>query len=171
MTDLEFDIEDQIPDEPAPSAFEYACEVCGTELTYGGRGRKPRFCDEHKSGSKGTTTRRAASGKNAQLAQQAADVLSQANAMIALALNLPFSPLQLPVTSATIVAADEGFNEQARRALLTDPKLAAMLLRGGGVSGKIGLVVAYGMLAGAIVPVAMLEMKEREKPDGVQDRA
>lgn len=28
----------------------YRCETCGTALHYGGRGRKPRFCDEHKKG-------------------------------------------------------------------------------------------------------------------------
>lgn len=33
---------------PPASDFDYACETCGKELTYGGRGRKPRFCAEHK---------------------------------------------------------------------------------------------------------------------------
>lgn len=27
---------------------ELRCETCGTPLTYGGRGRKPRFCADHK---------------------------------------------------------------------------------------------------------------------------
>lgn len=45
------DVEDSPPDDATEQAFDYACEVCGTELTYGGRGRKPRFCAEHKTGS------------------------------------------------------------------------------------------------------------------------
>jgi len=37
-------------DVPPPvSDFDYACETCGKELTYAGRGRKPRFCKEHKA--------------------------------------------------------------------------------------------------------------------------
>lgn len=40
---------DTVPDSgnPSPTA-DLTCEVCGTGLSYGGRGRKPRFCDEHK---------------------------------------------------------------------------------------------------------------------------
>jgi hypothetical protein len=37
---------------PPIGDFEYACEVCGVELKYGGRGRKPKFCADHKSGNK-----------------------------------------------------------------------------------------------------------------------
>lgn len=36
---------------------EYACIECGKELRYGGRGRKPKYCDEHKKNApKGTRT-------------------------------------------------------------------------------------------------------------------
>ena len=49
-------IMDDEPDAPPADAtepsFDYSCEMCGTELVYGGRGRKPRFCAEHKTGSK-----------------------------------------------------------------------------------------------------------------------
>lgn len=35
---------------------EDTCQVCGIALTYAGRGRHPKFCDEHKpTGSKRTT--------------------------------------------------------------------------------------------------------------------
>jgi hypothetical protein len=48
----------------------FACEVCGTPLNYGGRGRYPRFCDEHKSGSKSSDgTPRKASRGTAQITQ------------------------------------------------------------------------------------------------------
>jgi hypothetical protein len=43
--------------DPAPGGF--SCEVCGDALTYSGRGRHPRFCDEHKPGATRTTKPRA----------------------------------------------------------------------------------------------------------------
>lgn len=35
----------------------FRCEVCNTGLVYGGRGRHPRFCAEHKPGGKSTGSR------------------------------------------------------------------------------------------------------------------
>lgn len=35
-----------------PGANGLTCETCGMPLHYGGRGRKPRFCDEHKPNRK-----------------------------------------------------------------------------------------------------------------------
>jgi hypothetical protein len=32
-----------------PAGAGYFCEICSKPLTYGGRGRKPRFCDDHKT--------------------------------------------------------------------------------------------------------------------------
>lgn len=40
-----FDNEDDVT---VPGADGLTCETCGLPLTYGGRGRKPRFCAEHK---------------------------------------------------------------------------------------------------------------------------
>lgn len=62
-----------------PSTWEsqdeapYRCEVCGTSLTYGGRGRKPRFCDEHKRNGKPAGTR-SSSGSMAALERQLGDL-------------------------------------------------------------------------------------------------
>lgn len=52
-----FTFVDEIPEagNPVSTSSTLACETCGTPLEYGGRGRKPRFCDEHKpSRGKGT---------------------------------------------------------------------------------------------------------------------
>jgi hypothetical protein len=159
-----------IPDESpnTDSPFEYACEVCGKELYYGGRGRKPKFCDEHKGGGKGATTRKS-TARNDALAFEAAAALSQLNALIGLGLLVPAvpwmgdNPLFLPHTAVAIAHADEGFNAQAYAALQTDPALCKMILRVGSASGKIALIVAYGMLATAVVPIGVEEYKERKK--------
>jgi len=163
MTDVE------VPDE-IPGKYEYACGVCGKELTYGGRGRKPKFCDDHKAG---TGKPRAKGGaRNDALAMEAANALSQLNALIGVTLMVPALPIlgdnpaYLPNTALAIAKADEGFNAAAFSALQTDPALCKMILRVGSASGKIALVVAYGMLAGAVVPIGIDEYKERKKVSG-----
>lgn len=47
---------------------EFTCEVCSVPIHYGGRGRHPRYCDDHKPGrstsmSSGTGTRKRGKGK------------------------------------------------------------------------------------------------------------
>jgi hypothetical protein len=37
--------------EPTPVDGELTCAVCGKPLTYAGRGRKPKFCDDHRTGN------------------------------------------------------------------------------------------------------------------------
>jgi hypothetical protein len=145
-------------DEAPPSSFEYACEVCGKELLYGGRGRKPKFCDEHKKGGAGKSVSRRGGG-NLQLATQAADALVQLNSLCAMGLMLA----HLPQTASTLAGTEEGFREQAISALLTDPALCKSILKAGTTSGKVSLLIAYAMLAGAVVPVGVVEFKERQE--------
>lgn len=69
---------------PAPTrVYEYACEVCGTELTYGGRGRKPKRCAEHKSGSR--SSGKTVTSGTGKWQQPLADALTSQFAMIGLA--------------------------------------------------------------------------------------
>lgn len=157
-----------IPDEAPPtSAFEYTCQVCGKELFYGGRGRKPKFCDEHKAGT-GKPRAKGGGARNDALAQEAANALSQLNALLGVCLLLPAvpflgdNPAYLPQTALAIAKADDGFNVAAYSALQTDPALCKMILRVGSAGGKLALIAAYGMLAGAVTPVAIEEYRERK---------
>lgn len=167
MTELTFTDSTLPKDEAPPGAYEYACETCGKELFYGGKGRKPKFCDEHKTAAKSRT----GGGSNSGLARQAAAALSQWNSFIALGLMLPAvpvlgdNPAYLPRTASAIAAADEGFTEAAYNALLTDPKLCKLILKTGSAGGKIALVMAYGMLVASVAPVGIEEYRERK--DGV----
>lgn len=155
---LEFVRTDKPDDDAAPpTSFEYACETCAKEIYYGGRGRKPRFCEEHKPNK---AARGKGSGSNAQLARQASEVLVQVNAFLAIGLMLP--PLQLTETASALAEANDGFGVSAYEALLTDPGLAKLILRGGGASGKLALVLAYVMLGGSVVPVGVNEFRERK---------
>jgi hypothetical protein len=171
MSETLIDFKDiDVPDDiPAPSHYEYECQVCGTELFYSGKGRKPKFCEEHKK----SAPRQVRGSGNASLARQAAASLSQLNAMCGLMLFVPEipkvgkNPLYLPQTGSAWANADEGFTEAAYNALLTDPKLCRMILKGGAAGGKLALLMAYGMLAAAITPVAMKELKTPHELRGV----
>jgi len=35
----------------------FRCEVCGTALVYSGKGRHPKFCEEHRKGSSNTSSK------------------------------------------------------------------------------------------------------------------
>lgn len=48
---VENPLDTQADTAPPLGDFEYSCEVCGVELKYGGRGRKPTKCKQHKAGS------------------------------------------------------------------------------------------------------------------------
>ncbi len=157
MTELlDFKDTDIPKDEPVPAEYEYSCDVCGKELFYAGKGRKPKKCDEHK-----TVQTRKGSGTNATLARQASDALGQYNSLLCVGMMIPSpNPFCLPRTASAIAVANDGFTEQAYNALLTDPALCKMILKAGGVSGKLLLLVAYGMLAVAVVPVGVEEYRE-----------
>jgi hypothetical protein len=72
---------------------------------------------------------------------------------------------RLPQTAAALATANEGFEESAYQALLTDPKLCQLILKAGATSGKVSLVIAYGMLAVAVAPVAVAEFREKQAGD------
>ena len=173
MSDLVFDdIKDLDgdPDTTPPlDAPEYPCEKCGKEAgPYGGRGRKPRFCAEHKKSGPSTSSGKPKStGKNLVLAAQAADTLAQYNDLVGLVARLA----DWELTAEQIDNANPVFKEKAYAALITDPDLAASIVRTGGISGKAALIISYGMFAASVAPVAMLEakVKRKAKLDAAED--
>ncbi len=146
------------PDEAPESTHELSCTECGKELVYGGRGRKPTKCDDHKR-TPPTTTARRSLGKSDQLAAQATEALCQMNGILAIGVMM----LGLPLTAEALETSKDVFREQAYSALLTDPGMCAMILRGGTSSGKIALVIAYGMLGATVIPVGMMEVKAKRE--------
>lgn len=154
-----------LPNDEAPSdvdhVIQYPCEVCGREAgPYSGRGRKPRFCAEHKKNPVQSTTRNA-NQKNVVLASQAADVLARLNDMLAVGAMV----VQYPETASVIAAANPGFRQQAYEALLLDPELCKAIMRGGAMSGKAALIVAYGMFAATVGSAAVLEYRRKSRAE------
>ena len=144
-------------DKPPPSSHELHCEVCGKELSYSGKGRKPKYCDEHKRSSSSSSNTGTKKNSNAQLAAQAADALVSVNSLVVMGLMFA----QFGDTASEISKREDAFREQAYQALLTDPALCKSILRAGQTSGKISLLIAYGMLGASVAPTAMVEVNEK----------
>lgn len=152
--------EDATPplDEP-----EFACEKCGHSLTYGGRGRKPRVCSDKNGGdpqcygssSRSTTSGKRTGGTNDKLARQATDVLVTLNGMMATGAFV----MSWTGTAGAIARANESFESAAFEALLLDPALCRMILRGGSNSGKLALTLAYGMFFASVAPSALTDVR------------
>jgi hypothetical protein len=185
---LNFTVEDQPKDDsPTPTEVEYdkvfdaetsgqtspenadpvsndglACVVCGTPLTYAGRGKKPKYCADHKGGRGGVTTARTNSptlgGSAPAQARAAASMLARMNLLLAMGLN----SLGMNMTSGQIVQANEEFENLAREALAADPKLARKIIGVGGSSGKAGLTMAYALMGATIAPAVMVDIKTKK---------
>lgn len=148
--------EDTIPEV---SDIEYPCIVCGKEAgPYGKRGPKPKYCDDHKTNKrKGSTGR--VTGSAASLAAQATETLSQLNAMIAVGA----MAVQMFQTAKALQEGDEQFRAQAFAALVTDPELCKFILKGGVMSAKLTLALAYGGLGMTVAPTAIMELKDKKE--------
>jgi hypothetical protein len=148
-----------LPSDSVPELeeIEYPCKVCGREAgPYGGRGPKPRLCPEHKKVTKGSTPK--VTGTVASQAAQATAVLVQLNGIIAIGA----MALGLNATASSIAGANDVFEQQAYQALLTDPDLCKLILKGGVKSGKVALGIAYAGMGVSVVPTALMELKEKK---------
>lgn len=146
-----------IPQDVSPGT-DLHCLVCGKPLEYSGRGRKPKYCDEHKKSPKGARAQvRSSSVKNERLASQATDALMQINGMVAFLCFIA----GMPATHEAINAAEAGLRVQVHNALLTDPDLCAQILKAGTSSAKVSLIIAYGMFGAVVAPVAALEIRNK----------
>lgn len=167
LDDLRFD--DAVPlegtaDIPPPTDERLSCETCGKTLVYSGRGRKPKYCDEHKRSSSPTTKRSGSNTPNEKLATQATEALVQINRLTGLGARLA----GLETTQEMIMFCEDTFRTQAYEALLTDPNLCKQILAAGAVSAKFSLATAYAMLLGQVIPVAYMELKaKREAKEAV----
>lgn len=140
---------------PVADTIEYPCQVCGREAgPYAGKGRKPRFCVEHKPGRGKSGVRKAP--RNDALAAQAADALVQVNRMAAFGATV----MGYEDTGDAVRAAQDEFRNAAHAALITDEELCRAILRGGPLSARLSLLLAYGMMLTVIGPVAVTEYRQ-----------
>ena len=156
-----FDPDDEMPETDIP-AIVCSFPGCKEQLVYYGKGRKPRFCSDHKNGkvtASSLTAQSRVKGTNQQLAAQASEVLAKTNSLAMLAI-LAFG---MPLTATTIAEHNEQFKESAYEALLLDPKLCQSILATGGKTAGLALFMAYGQLGMFVVPLAITEFKEKRE--------
>lgn len=162
LTDADtMDISTDMP-EPEPTP-EFVCQEsgCNRELFYGGRGRKPKYCDEHKpSRSKGTGTGR----RSSKDVDVAVTTLDQAYSLIAMGL---FGIGARQASTILTTAADE--QKAANRAFLEmDPALAKRIASLGRTGGMYAFITSQVMMMMPVVTTAYAEMtlKARAKSEG-----
>lgn len=134
------------PSTDTPPRKVHTCQECGTELAYGGRGRPPVFCDEHKpkkhSASSGATRRTGGTSRAEreakQLAQRLDARLSQAALMLA-----PFDSYD----GMAIYAMRGPVVEQFEGVMVTHDTWRASLQGVEGTGSVAGLIIACFAMA------------------------
>lgn len=148
---------------PPQSDVEYPCEVCNAESgPYGGRGRKPKRCPLHKKAKSSTPSPRV-TGSAANLASQATATLVQLNGLLAVGA----MAVGMFDTASAIAEHNPSFEEKAYQALLTDPELCKMIVRGGVKSARVSLFIAY---TGFFVPVGMRGYNEAMEQKAAREK-
>ena len=158
-----FSLTDSMPDDIAPETtddFTPGYPGSTSEAPYGYKPdgtaykRRPR-------GSGGATLpssgRRTAAKE--QDARQAAALLAQVNLLISMSLFVS----GFTATGESIQDANERFESMAYNSLLNDPILCKKLLSAGTAGGKAGLVMAYVIMLGAVIPPLRIELAIRKE--------
>lgn len=113
-------MDDTVNDESSnPTAFgELECQVCGKALIYAGRGRKPRFCEDHKpkgAKSSGSTNR----SKGVPIDTLVNNI---EQFYMTVGMGLSFLPATQP-DSMTVVSSASQLAESWRPAIEANPKI------------------------------------------------
>lgn len=137
--------EDQAP----ISSGELACIVCGSPLTYGGRGPKPKYCAEHKT-NKSKSASASSGGSQARIERLMAQRYLELSTLV----------MVIDPTAAMIIAdrADSLAHQWAALAE-SNPKVKRALLRTNDGMGWAGVILGHTMLA-----IAIMNAHEYEPP-------
>lgn len=158
--ELEPDLRDEVQaalegDDPVPPKAEYTCEVCGTALTYSGRGRHPKRCAEHKSRTAGA---RKATSRTSSTAKARADLagnLAKSFGMLGVGLSN-----FMPVTGVTMFKRSENVANALVKIAEAHPAMMATLEASAVAMEYVNLVEAGGAIG-----VAVMVDLQKVKPD------
>lgn len=162
MTDTVSDLEaltaETVPTPEEATVPELSCETCGKPLVYGGRGRKPRFCDEHKSS-------RTASNISTRKSSAKGDV---AAALSALDMMYDLLSMGLLVVGAHGAAelfgqSREQLNAKNESYLSNDAALAKSLAKLGRTGGRYAFATAQVATVGPVLILAAGEVTQRRR--------
>ena len=143
------DMEDErdAPAPPPPDAGGPIPDPAPYGYTPSGRIRKRPVGSRNRSADSGAV--------GSADAARAASVLASLNEGICVGL----AAVKFTGTAGAILAGNDDFRANAELALRNDPKLCRAILRGGSSGGKLGLILAYVMLANTAGTVAIGEYR------------
>lgn len=157
---------DPLQDEKPATAYEYACGTCGKELFYAGKGRKPKFCDEHKKNAPKSGVSKSR-GASTQLAAQATDlIINVTDVLQVAALASGFED-----TADAIEDKQAVLRERVYSALLANPTRCRSIIKLLGGTTDLGLAIAIGTFAANIGATAFNEYKAKRRDKEEQEYA
>lgn len=138
----------------APSAVSetLTCEECGREFPYGGRGRRPKMCPEHR---RKTSDKAPASEGGSKLAATAAKVCANTWAQLGTAAFL----MGMTGTAGVVSRKLDMYEDQCRMALESDPDMCRMILKNGTSSGRVAFAITNAMMAFSVVSTGVVELR------------
>lgn len=146
--------------DPTPQLADFDPDKPTSEAPYGYKADGSPYKRRRNGGATPGTPKatRTSTAGNARLAEDAANVLCNLNDIVTIGLTFT----GLTTTAGAWNGGQDTFRSQAVAALENDPALCRTILRAGATGGKFALIMAYGMLAVGTVPVAVLELRERQ---------
>jgi hypothetical protein len=144
-----------VPEDDA--APEYACETCGKELHYGGRGRHPRFCEEHKPrGASNISTRKSSAKGDVAAALSALDMMYDL-------LGMGFLVVGAHDAADLFKESREQLKEKNESYLSNDAALAKSLAKLGRTGGRYAFATAQIATVGPVLILATGEVTQRRR--------
>lgn len=149
-----------IPDTyDAPA--DIACEVCGKDIAYlyKGKGRKPKYCEEHKPTRAASNVGGTRSARGTGAVKQAVTNLENMYNLLGMGLYMAGAK-----DAASLLAQSvPNLSEQNRQFLEADPALVKMLNRAGTAGGRTMFFVVNALTIGPVVKLAYDEIQSRKE--------
>lgn len=147
---------DTAPADPISEPAGYYCEVCGVPLSYGGRGRPPKRCAEHKSSKSSGSSSRGGGRRSTR------DVDAAMAALDAAHTSLTFGLMLLsPTAAAEWEQGRPKLNERNQLILESDPALAKRIASMAAKGGSTALILNHLIALVPVLGIARGEMRER----------
>ncbi len=127
-----------IMDEPPVTRSELTCVTCGADLIYGGRGPKPKYCDDHKKNS----ARKNSTASGAKKAPRLAAALTQQIGTAGLAL-----AMLNPIDGMAVINGAEGLGTALAGVAEVNPHIRKFLESGIKGDAYIKLAVSAAIIA------------------------
>lgn len=142
-------------DAPSGTA-EFVCIECGTPLHYSGRGRHPKYCDDHKPGPQrvNTGTRTVSAKGDVETALAAMDMLYSGMTMLLLVIS--------PEASAQFASKIGQAQMQNRLAFEGDKSLTKAVCKTSSKGGKAVFVSTQVMLFAPVAQTVVKDMAARK---------